>query len=159
MKTAHKINLLLAIAVVSLLLFNLLPEENGYLPLTNTSQADVTSIQLVSKQRHLILSRLNNNWVLQDQPDKAIKQDVVEKLLGILQTHSYRQFENTAENRNAFSLDQPAYKIIIDDLQILYGTTEPAQQLRYVLIGDRIHLITDLYLQYLLADRQFFLRP
>lgn len=158
MKTVNLINVALAIIVLALLVINFIPEQNEYQPLISQAPDDLNSVQLLSRQRNLVFARENNEWILTSAPEKKLKQDVIEKLTGILRTHSYRQFENTLESRKLFQLEQPDYHIIINDIEILYGTTEPAQQLRYVLVENKIHLITDLYLQYLLAGEDFFIQ-
>ena len=86
----------------------------------------------------------------------AIDQDKIKKLLDILNTHSFRQFENTQENRVAFKLEDSKNYYLLNNKKIVFGTLDPVNQNRYVLFDNQIHLITDYYYQFLLADIDFF---
>ena len=158
MKAIQKLNIGLALIILVLLLLNLETDESEYTPLTNLDSDAITGISLANPRGILKFSKTGNLWRLDRSPDKKINQETISKLLGILRTHSYRQFENTTENRKNLGLDNPEYQITLDDVSIPFGTTDPVQQLRYILFNNRIHLITDLYLQFLLASEDFFIR-
>ena len=155
MKAIHIVNITLGILVTGLLLLNLLPEDSDYQPLTRLVDEEISSIRIVT-DRHSLHFTKQDNWQLNAASNKPLKQDTISKLLGIARTHSYRQFENSAANIKALGFEQATSKIILNDTEILFGTTEPVQQLRYVMVNEQIHLITDLYLQFLLADESFF---
>lgn len=156
MNAIQKLNIGLALLILVLLALNLKTEDPEYLPLTNINPDTIASISLTSPQGTLGFSKNNETWILAESPNSKIQQEIISKLLGITRTHSYRQFENTAANRESFDLENPRFKIKLNNVTILFGTTEPVQQLRYILINNHIHLITDLYLQYLLANEDFF---
>ena len=156
MKTINLVNITLATIVLALLLLNLPDDEIPYQPLTGLQAEDISIIRIETGQRALEFTR-QQTWQLEALPGKALKQDIIDKLLGITRTHSYRQFDNTTGNLKAFGLDQSVDKIMLNNTEFKFGTTEPAQQLRYVLVNDQVHLITDLYLQFLLADENFFI--
>ena len=78
-------------------------------------------------------------------------------MLDLLQTHSFRQFENTLQNRQAFGLDKRAYQISFNDLAIAFGSTDPVEQLRYVMVNNEIHLVNDQYYPFILADENIFI--
>lgn len=157
MKNIHKLNLILGLLVLALLVFSLQQQNrNEYEPLSVYQAADISTIKLNNKHRQLEFSKNNNLWSLSRSPDKPVQQAHIDKLLGILKTHSYRQFENNENNRKAFGLDAASGKMILNDMQILYGTTDPTTDKRYILFNNQIHLITDLYFQYLLAGEDFY---
>ncbi len=156
MKNIHKLNLILGLLVLALLVFSLQQKQNEYEPLSVHQAADISKIKLISKHRQLEFSKQNNLWFLSNSPEKPVQQAHIEKLLGILKTHSYRQFENDENNQKAFGLNAASGKMILNDMQILYGTTDPTTDKRYILFNNQIHLITDLYYQYLLAGEDFF---
>jgi len=157
MKNIHKLNIILGLLVLALLTFNLLQQnQDTYQPISAYQASSINSIKLISKHKQLEFSKHNNRWSFSRAPDTPVEQAHIEKLLGILKTHSYRQFENNENNRKAFELDAPTGKMMLNDMQILYGTTDPTTDNRYVLIDNQIHLITDLYFQYLLAGEDFF---
>jgi len=168
MSSINRLNLLLVIIIAVLAALNFLPTDTEYHPLTSIAPDTIQTITISSQQRQLAFKRLdshqdshqnlhqNSLWQLVSSPEKAIDTVTITKLLGILKTHSYRQFENTANNLSTFELNAPLYQLKLDDLTILFGTTDPVQQHRYVMLNDKIHLINDLYLQFFLADAPFF---
>ena len=156
MNNIHRLNLILGLLVLALLVFSLQQNQNEYTPISTYQASDINNIKLISKQRQLEFSKHNNLWSLPSSPDKPVQQAHIEKLLGILKTHSYRQFENNENNRKAFGLNAATGEMILNDMQILYGTTDPTTDNRYILFNNQIHLITDLYYQYLLAGEAFF---
>lgn len=161
MSGINRLNLFLLIIILVLAALNFLPQKTEYRPLTSISPDTIQSITLSSQQRQLAFKRQdsqqNSQWVLAASPDQAVDTETLSKLLGILKTHSYRQFEKTENNLATFGLNTPHYQLKLDSLTILLGTTDPVQQHRYVLLNDTIHLINDVYLQYFLADEAFFL--
>lgn len=161
-----KINLLLATVVAALLVINLWPEDNPYQPLTSIDQGNIRQITLTGPNRQLSLTR-QDSWQLanaadqstadQSAPGDKVDSQRVDELLGILRTHSYRDFPATGDNRENFGLITPQYRLKLNELIIDFGSVDPAQQLRYVQVGERVHLITDRYLEFFLVDEKFFL--
>jgi hypothetical protein len=158
MSSINKLNIFLAIMVATLALLNFWPQESGYIPLTNTNPDDITSITISSKQRQLQFNKNNQQWVLPALPDADIEAETISRLLGIVKTHSHRQFLNNENNQAVFGLSPPKYSLKLNQLEIQFGSTDPVQQLRYILVNNRIHLINDLYLQFLLADEKYFFK-
>ncbi len=156
MSSIKRLNLLLLIIVVLLAVLNFLPEDTQQVPLTNLDAENIQTITINSKQKELHFDKDNTRWQLQSAPSQAINDETLSRLLGILKTHSYRQFEKTENNLSAFGLNSPLYQLTLDKLQIQFGTTDPVQNHRYVLVNNKIHLINDLYLQFFLADETFF---
>lgn len=156
MNSIHKLNTGLGLLLVVLLLLNLQQEDSAYQPLTTDETGAISAITLKSSKRSISFLKQQDSWRLATSAEKKINPQTIKKLLGIMQTHSYRQFDNTPANRLTFKLEQPLYQILLDNRTISFGDIEPTQQLRYILLDNRIHLISDLYLQYLLADETFF---
>jgi len=169
MSSINRLNLFLLIIILVLAALNFLPSETDYRPLTSIAPDTIQSITISSRQRQLAFRRQESNrnsnqdshqhsqWLSAASPGKAIDTETISKLLGILKTHSFRQFEKTEGNLAMFGLNTPQYQLTLDNLAILFGTSDPLQQHRYVLLNDKIHLISDLYLQFFLADEAFFL--
>lgn len=168
MSSINRLNLFLLIIILVLAALNFLPQETEYRPLTSITPDTVKSITISSSQRQLAFKRQNLNrdlnrdsnqnsqWQLASSPEQAIDTATLAKLLGILKTHSYRQFEKTENNLATFGLQTPQYQLKLDNLSLLLGTTDPVQHHRYILLNDTIHLINDVYLQFFLADEAFF---
>jgi hypothetical protein len=156
MSSIKRLNLFLLIIILILATLKFLPKDSEYASLTSISPDDIQSITLSSQHRQLVFKRNDGQWLFEPSPEQAIEKETLSKLLGILKTHSYRQFENTENNLSAFGLNTPLYQLTLDKLIIRFGVTDPVQHLRYVLLNDKIHLINDMYLQFFLADEQFF---
>ena len=158
MSSITRLNLFLLVIIIILAALKFLPKDNEYYPLTAIKAENIQSISISSQQRQLVFNRNEAQWILASMPGQELEYKTIAKLLGILKTHSYRQFENNQNNRSAFGLNTPPYQLKLDKLTIQFGTTEPVQELRYILIDDTIHLINDMYLQFFLADEKFFFR-
>ncbi len=156
MKAIHKINIGLGLLVLVLLTLNLQQDKSEYQPLTDYKTDSITMISVKNDQRTIRFNKKNDIWLIDSFPGKPVKQAAIHKLLGILQTHSYRQFENTDSNRTSYGIEPSDKQIVLDNTVIRFGSIEPTEQLRYVLVNNKVHLITDLYLQFLLADEKFF---
>ncbi len=44
-----------------------------------------------------------------------------------------------------YGLEKPALVVTFNDTRIVFGDTDPIQNRRYVMVGDRVHLIADLH--------------
>jgi len=159
MKVLNKVNLSLLVILILLIGLNFWPTNSGYHPLSNIDAKDIVTISLTQANGHSInFIKENSDWLFTHNKEVKLDQDKINKLLGILITHQYRRFENTKQNREAFDLDKPRYQIKLNNTEILFGTTEPIEHLRYILIKNDIYLITDLYLQYLQANEDSFIK-
>ena len=156
MSSIQRLNLFLLIIIMILAALKFLPKDSEYYSLTTVAPDNIQSITISSQNRQLVFKRNDQQWLLVSSPEQAIEKRTLSKLLGILKTHSYRQFENTENNLSAFGLNAPLYQLTLDKLFIRFGITDPVENLRYVLLNDKIHLINDLYLQFFLADESFF---
>ncbi|MBT8439560.1 MAG: hypothetical protein HKP55_02200 [Gammaproteobacteria bacterium] len=156
MSSINRLNLFLLIIIVILAALKFLPKESEYYSLTSVAPDNIKVITISSQQRQLVFKRNDPQWQLESSPEQAIEKQSLSKLLDILKTHSYRQFETTENNLSAFGLNKPLYQLTFDKLVIQFGITDPVQNLRYILLNDKIHLINDRYLQFFLVDEQFF---
>ena len=156
MSSIQRLNLFLLIVIIILAALKFLPKDSEYYTLTSVAADNIQSITISSENRQLVFKRNGPQWLSVSSPEQAIEKETLSKLLGILKTHSYRQFEKTENNLSAFGLNTPLYQLTLDNLVIRFGITDPVENLRYVLLNDKIHLINDMYLQFFLADEQFF---
>lgn len=175
MSAMARLNIVLALLAVALLAYQLWPRQDTYRPLTDLTASQINQIRqisIISPGQHIELQKKPHGWELASnlnadlngdlagdsgpQADTAVDAGKVEQLLGLTATHSYRRFSPSADNLQQFGLQNDQRYIAFDDLKIVYGTTEPVDDLRYVLVNDSIHLIKDLYLKFLLADAAFF---
>lgn len=150
-------NLILATVVLVLGLLNWF--EPGLKPATPepVSSLDVEQVQELKLYRaqHLAVSlkREAGHWLrLRPLPDECadtgceIRQpELIQQWLHFAELPSLHSFAAPNDRLREFGLDQPAYRLQLDDLTILVGDLDPGSQLRYVLVNGQIHLISDSY--------------
>ena len=124
-------------------------------PISTIPANQVESIEIHAGLNQIAFKKLGNLWAFVDDQKTSIDPGKINKLLELLNTHSFRQFENTPDNRVAFELENSKNYYVFNNINITFGTLDPVDQHRYILINDQIHLITDYYYQFLLADKAF----
>ncbi|MEJ2212571.1 MAG: hypothetical protein P8Y20_00525 [Gammaproteobacteria bacterium] len=156
MTSIQKLNSVLIGLVGLLVIANLMldsPEKNV---LTSISAGDIQTIEIHSGDKLINFIKLNQQWVFGNDSSGAIDQNKIQTMLKLLNTESFRQFEKNADNLKAFELINSKNHIRFNKTLVTFGTIDPVEQHRYVLTQDNIHLITDYYYQFLLADKNFF---
>ena len=69
----------------------------------------------------------------------------------IVEATSHAQFPITGLALERFSLDPPNASLFLDEIRIDFGGSEQLSAMRYVRLGDTVHLITDRFYHYLLT--------
>jgi len=157
MKPLTRINLILANLVLLLGLLNWF--EPGLKPATPepVSSLDVEQVQNLNlyraQQLAVSLAREAGHWRrLPPLPDDCadpgceIRQpELIRQWLHFAELPSLHSFAAPEDRLHEFGLDQPPYRLQLDDLTILVGDLDPGSRLRYLLINGRIHLVSDSY--------------
>ena len=143
--------LLLALAtLMSLAIYSQLQRQNGYLPITALDSNSIEHLEIWQDGKVTTrLLRRNNGWVHASSGKPAEDPRLADRLLHMAQLPSLHHFSAAAHDLRAFGLKPPRYRLKLDDLTILIGDLDPASGLRYVQVGDRIHLVSDSYTHYL----------
>ena len=98
------------------------------------------------------LQKRGTEWFSKEKRAVVNDTEWIRHLLHIAELPSLRQFPAPADLQ-PFGLDEPRFRLKLDDTLISWGGIEPLSQRRYVLVGDRVHLITDGYTHHLHAAR------
>ncbi|MDJ0862684.1 MAG: DUF4340 domain-containing protein [Gammaproteobacteria bacterium] len=69
----------------------------------------------------------------------------------IVEAASQAQFPAESLALERFSLDPPNASLFVDDIRIDFGGSEQLNAMRYVLLGDTVHLINDRFYHHLLS--------
>ncbi len=69
----------------------------------------------------------------------------------IVEATSHAQLPVTGLALERFSLDPPNASLFLDDIRIDFGGSEQLSAMRYLRLGDTVHLITDRFYHYLLT--------
>lgn len=151
--------LALAALTVALLLWLGRPASLPPPPITPLDAADINAVQLYEQNRlKWSVLRDKAGWTMTHPDITAADPARIAQLLSIVATPSLRAWQGSPETLAAYGLAAPAYRLVFDKLSIDFGATEPTAGLRYILVGDRVHLIGDGYYHHLLAATQSFHR-
>ena len=148
---------LVGIAILLLLLLITIDWQQQHDKPTPLTPLQPQQVKRIAINNLLFFHKQKDLW-LTDNPGQTVNQERIWQLLRITQTPSLRRFAASPENIRAFVLDKPAYRLQLDDLELLFGTTDPINHWRYVQVGDSIHLIGDGFLHHLQAPMSGFLQ-
>ncbi|MGV6827587.1 MAG: hypothetical protein ACWA5Q_11485 [bacterium] len=159
MNTLVRVNLFLVslVAVLGLIAwFQPGIEKPSLVPVVSANLSDAVHVQIHhNEQLHLELRKTSEGWQLEGQPIPA---DRVELLLQIASLPSLKSFVPDDVSLAQFGLSPPRYRLTIDNQVIALGGVDPITDLRYLQTGNRVHLVSDGFTQYLLAPKADWLK-
>ena len=141
--------LLLAVAM-SLAIYGRLQQQDDYRPITSIEGDSVQQLEIWQPPNPPVrLLRNNGGWVdaLSGKPPKDPKLPGI--LLHFGRLPSLHHFSTSSRDLAHFGLQPPRYRLKLDDQTLLIGKLDPASGLRYVQVGDQIHLVSDSYTHFL----------
>ena len=117
-------------------------------PLTTLAPATVNVIRIKRhEQNDIVLQRSEDatrGWKMQTPFNLPADPVRVASLLNLLTTPSYERFSAPDNELTPFMLAAPQVSVIFDDTRIAFGARHPLQEdLRYVLVGEHVHIIAD----------------
>ena len=126
-------------------------------PLTKLQPTDINEIKLYEGARiKWSVLRDQSGWTMTHPEITAANSARIDELLSILVTPSLKAWHGPPEALATYGLAEPTYRLEFDAQAIGFGGTEPTSGLRYVSIGDRIHLVGDGFYHHLLATARAF---
>lgn len=128
------------------------PPENP--PLTTLDAGQITGMEIVrGEDDRLALERREDGWWIVGDPALPADPIQVNSLLRLLDTRPARSYPASELELAQLQLD-PAQTILrLDATELRFGGTDPLDNLRYVQLGDQVHLIQDNY-QHILRGGQ-----
>lgn len=150
MKPRKLLNLVLSLVLAGLVLL-VIYEPGKETPqsvtrLTGLEPAQVTDIVIEQPQQaSIILNRDGNGWLMQQPLSVSAHREIIEQILGLATATSHSQYDASEADLALFKLNNPDLTITLNDTRLSFGTTDALQGFRYVLINERVHLITDRY--------------
>lgn len=91
------------------------------------------------------LARKNGQWHWQPGGKAVIAGEWVNRLLHFAELPSLYRFSVDETRLAAFGLKPPRHQLQLNDQILEFGILDPASGLRYLRVGNTIHLITDSY--------------
>lgn len=121
--------------------------------LTELDPATVTQASIERGEQAVRLEKRDGRWYLAQEPPLPADEYKVERLLEILKAEVQRSYAAGDMDLAKLDLDPPRVVVRFDELELKLGGTEPLEYLRYVLKGDRVLLVRDLYQTAMDANR------
>ncbi len=156
-------NLLLLVLVAGLgLAVWLTPSDTppAPVPLTGLDPAEVRHMSLGNRNgADLVLERRGDGWWMIRPYAITANDERARLLLGILAAPSHESFPVPADGLADYGLQPPAAVLEVDGTRIEMGGTHPYNHDRYLRLGDRIHLVKDLFPHHLMASAEAYVSP
>jgi len=119
--------------------------------LTELDTGALTRIEL-RNQENLVFEKQNGQWRLA-APFPAPANDIrIRQLLNIAKIESRARYPLKPEDLPKFELDKPKAVLTLGQTRLVFGGLEPIDMLRYVQIGDTLHLVADDFSHHLSAQ-------
>ena len=151
------LNLLMLIGVLALIAVVVYkpgietPPENP--PLTELDAEQITRMEIVRGTDTLTLERRDDGWWIVGDPALPADPIQVNSLLRLLDTRPARSYPASELELAQLQLDPAQTTLRLDATELRFGSTDPLDNLRYVQLGDQVHLIPDNY-QHILRGQQ-----
>jgi hypothetical protein len=146
MRPWNRVNLALGLIAAGLLVLLVWPPHGPEQQrLTALETQRLTSIRIERADRLVLgLARGDDGWRL-DYPVRAsAEQRRVAQLLAVARAPVQQEFSASGSLAD-YGLAQPEAVLQLDDIRLAFGDRDPVQRSRYVLVGDRIRVIDDVY--------------
>jgi hypothetical protein len=164
MRSRWFINVLLFLSIALLMLvarhepgIDKTPETQA---VTTLQKDQVDRIHIMRPVRDdLLLQRQDNGeWTVQRTPPLPADSLRVASLLKLVEQEPVRSYRVDELDLAKLQLDPPAATLLMNDVRLEFGGLEPLQELRYLRVGERVHLIPDMYQHLIDARFTLFVR-
>jgi hypothetical protein len=120
--------------------------------LTSIAPADISRLELHRAGEPMIrLQRGEDGWQMRAPFAVAADHEAVARLLPLAGAPVSRTLPAAGLDLAELGLDPAPLRIVLDGLELRFGGTEPVAALRYVQVGDLVHLIDDRFLPRLMT--------
>ncbi len=151
MQSRWLVNLLLLIAIAALALVALyepgIDEAPRVQALTALDQEQIDTVRVHRPPRdELVLTRQpGGGWAIAGHKVLPADQLQVSALTRLAQQKPVRSYPVAELDLARLALEPPRASVMLNDIQVDFGDTEPLEGLRYVRVGAQVHLTPDLY--------------
>jgi hypothetical protein len=164
MKSRWIINLLLLVAIAILGVVAHFepgietPQESP--AITSLKQTDVHRIHINRPIRNdvVLVRQADGQWLLERTTPLPAEDFKVRALTRLAEQKPVRTYAAADMDLAALQLDPPYANAILNGTTVEFGNLEPIDDLRYIRVGNQVHLIPDSYLQLMEASFTQFVR-
>lgn len=96
-------------------------------------------------QPSIMLAKIKNQWQMKEPYNNLANTLRINKFLALVSAKSHAQYSASSANLKQLKLLTPNLIATIDDVKLLFGTTDALKGYRYIQINNTVHLITDRY--------------
>ncbi len=125
-------------------------------PLTTLTREQVAKIEIIRDGNTVTLERVKNGWQVAGTVPLAADTTQVDALLALLDTRPQRSYAANTLDLAKLNLQPAQTTVHFNTTEIRFGNTDPLDDLRYVQLGDQVHLIMDSYQSILQSKRAQF---
>jgi hypothetical protein len=159
------INLLLLLAIVILGLVARYepgieaPAEPGSITDITASQVHRIHINRPIRNDLVFVKQSDKHWVMEGRTSVPADSFKIRALARLAEQKPVRSYPIDEMKLADLQLDPPYASVIINNTAIEFGILEPIDDLRYVRVNDKVHLIPDSHLQLMETGFSQFVRP
>ncbi|MCK5639312.1 MAG: DUF4340 domain-containing protein [Gammaproteobacteria bacterium] len=125
--------------------------------ITNLESAQINRIRIERSQASILeFKRRDSRWWITSPLEIPANEYRMERLLGIVEARSQNNYPASGQSLELFGLQTPTVHLFLNDTAIAFGKTEPLNHLRYLQVGDTIHLMRDGAYYHLIGDYTTF---
>lgn len=164
MTARARLNLVLGVIVAALVTFiALAPENEAPVELERLSSEDsrgVSHVRLhLDSGATIELRRTDEGWRLTEPIRAAANAFRVDTLLTVLGAPVHTLIDAPPETLSRYGLEPPRARLELDQVEILFGDTEPIHGRRYLLYDGRVALVDDAYFSHLASSAANYVDP
>jgi hypothetical protein len=154
MKPKILLNLVLLLVLATLIgvaFFEPGKQESKPVYLTDVDVDALNHFEL-SNQENLVFEKRDGHWWLLSPFEAPANEIRIRQLLNVAKAESRAHYPVKPEELAKFGLDKPKAVLNLGPVTLRFGGSEPIDMLRYVQIGETLHLVTDDFSHHLLAQ-------
>ena len=146
MQSRALLNLFLLLLVIALAAYLFLDQEDQQAEpgqLTLLSAEEITRIKITHNERVITLEKHEDTWLMLSPIQAHANAFRINTVLKLLDTVSQADYMAADLDLDKYGLASTTTTIELNDSRIVFGILNPINNLRYILIDEKVHLIDD----------------
>ncbi len=142
--------LIVAAALAAVIFFAPGRKDEPVIPLAQVDENAVHSISLQNKEA-IAFEKQGNRWWIKSPFSAPANERRIRQLFDIAKAKSEARYPVPQDDLAKFELDKPKATLVLGDVVLSFGGSDPINRHRYARVGDTLHLVADDFFQYLAA--------
>ncbi len=127
-------------------------------PLTALSVANITTITVTRADKPtIVMQKQAGSWWLRSPVEAPANRPRINALLGLAQQPSRANYAQQELELARYGLVDGNYRVVLNDLELVFGNRNPVNNYRYVKSGEHVHMIDDNLVDLSSADTASFI--